>query len=566
MLKLLKLRLTAVAGGVTLGFGLSELMPWLQVPSFWATFFLWEPQYTTVVLGASAWLLLYVTYRRNFGRTQQLSEREQRRLAQHVMSSAELSEGAGLIIVSADERILEVNELPLRLIEHAVPSAHTRDPRGRLLTEVYVPRLAQFFRQLLQQAQTARKTAIAEIEDWSLYSDHSFGHTRVSACPSFDERGYCGALLVFRNLAEVKLLQSAASQAKQDFRLLFDNLPYSVAIFKPAPGTLPGTEISLLEYNAAFQQLFAGLYDPPTTLAEFVRYDFLRMPELRDGMAQLLVQGDRVRFQFFQPIMSRHIDVTLARFTEGRFLALVHDYTEQELYAEQVLQLNDQLRITVGQQRAHLVTWMEDRDRFIEAAADQVASCLDKAIPQSDPLHPCAQVAISALQNLAWQLVEYSGTASLPYGQSELVSTRDLLQRLLESYRLQRSDVAWDTEALPWLMASPVVLEEVLRRLLDRLLRLPLQSGVLTARLEISGYSEFLNSGLRLGVTGLDVTGLLLEVPEQMQALDWTLSGDLDLATVRRIITTHGGTLSVGPWADGGVLIAFSLGTPNWST
>lgn len=536
-----------------MGFGLAEWEPWVQAPMQGAIVPFLNLTTVSLAIGVSAWGLLYWLATRKGSRNEPSSRISPDQILD-LITKAQLNDGSGLIVISPETRILAVCQMTLKRAD----GTESKDPAGLLLSEACNPRLTHLFFELIEQAKVSGKPAMTDIEDWTLYGALPLEHTRLVVSPSFAENGYRGALLVFRSLSEIKLLQSAALLAKQDFRVLFDNLPCAAAIFKPIPGAAPGTtEGLLLACNAPFRQLFEGVYEPPTTLADFVRMDFVRVPELRDGIAQLQAHGDRVRLQFFAPTVNRHVDVTLAWLPDDRFLTLVHDFTEQQLYADQVLQLNDQLRLQGAQQRSALSAGIAERDRFIEAAADQVACCVSRAGDGGSN-------DLAGLQALARQLVDYSATASLPYEQSDLICTQDLVQSLLSRYRERHAAVSWETARLPWLMASPTVLDEILRRLLDRLLLLPLQPTVESARIAVRGLSEFLTSGLRLEVAGLDATSLLLEVPEQMQPLDWTISSDLILATIRRMVTTHGGLLSVGPGPAGGFSIAFTLGTPTW--
>lgn len=519
------------------------------------------PTYRFILAGALAWVLAFWLYHRGSWLGRHLRYAEENELARFLMAHADMGDDNGVVFLTADASILALSRLPLSLAYEHQPGV---DPQGLWLQEAFAPRLSGFLQRLLQQARQTKQPAVADIVDWTLYSSVSRGAIRVMASPAYDDASYRGALLIFRNLAENKLLQQSLRQAQQSYQALFDGLTHAAAVFRPVPGPVPGTTDGLLlECNAPFRQLFAGLYEPPVTLVEFIRSHFVRVPQLRDAMAQLLTQGDRVRVEFFSDILGKYLDVNLAQLPGDRVLAITVDRTEQQLYAEQVLQLNDQLRLTVERQHARLAALTEERDRFIEAVADQVLASLDEAGSLSLPDPACAGTPMTqALRALAGQLVYYASVTSLPYAQSELIDTRQLLQRLVAQRQAARKDLAWALGELPALMGAPDVLANVLNRLFDVLESLPRLASVNTARITVSGWCEFLASGLSLAVVGLDARGLLVEVPETAQPLDWRLSGDLGLAIVRRMLVTHGGSLSLCAQADG-FAIRFTLGTPD---
>ena len=510
-----------------------------------------------VLFGVLAWLGVYCLFAGWGGRGQAPRRcTDEAELVRFLMTHADLGYGSGIVYLTADSNILALSRLPLRLAYEHRPQV---DPTGLPLQEAFAPRLAEFFLRLQQQARLSRQPVAADIVEWTGYSAEAHGAVRVTASPAYGPGGYWGALLVFRNQGEVKHLQQVLQQSQQDYQVLFDGLPYAAAVFRPISGVVPGTtESLLLECNTPFRQLFEGLYEPPVTLVEFLRSHFIRVPQLRDAMAQLLTQGGRVRIEYFSTVVGRHLEVILAQLPRNRVLVLTLDHTEQQLYAEQVLQLNDQLRLTISREQARLAALTEERDRFIEAVSDQVCVIAEGITTPQGSGQPEAQ----ALQRVASQLMHYASVASLPFGQSELIATRELLPRLLAPRKTQRTDLDWELGALPAMMGSPAVLTQVLQRLFDVLEQLPRLESVKKARIRVTSWSQFLTSGLSLVAVGLDGSDLLLEVPDTPQPLDWTLSSDLELSIVRRMLITHGGSLVVGAQAEG-FAIRFSLGTPT---
>ena len=510
-----------------------------------------------VLIGVLSWLGAYCLF--HGGGWRGLVQRRCKNeadLVRCLMTHADLGYGNGVVFLTADSNILALSRLPLRLANEHQPHV---DPTGLPLQEAFAQRLAEFLLRLQQQARQGRQPAAADIVEWTGYSAESHGAVRVTVSPAYDSKGYRGALLVFRNQGEVKHLQQVLQQSQQDYQVLFDGLPYAAAVMRPIPGAVAGTtEALLLECNTPFRQLFEGLYEPPVTLVEFLRPHFSRVPQLRDAMAQLLTQGGRVRIEYFSTVVGRHLEVILAQLPRNRVLILTLDHTEQQLYAQQVLQLNDQLRLTIDREQARLAALTEERDRFIEAVSDQVCVLAEGMTPRQG----YGQLEAQSLLRVASQLLNYASVASLPFSQSELIDTSELLQRLLAPRKILRTDLTWELGELPAMMGSPAVLTQVLERLFDVLAQLPRLASVRQACIRVTSWSEFLTSGLSLVAVGLDGSDLLLDVPDTLHTLDWTLSSDLELSIVRRMLITHGGSLVAGARADG-FAICFSLGTPT---
>jgi hypothetical protein len=158
------------------------------------------------------------------------------------------------------------------------------------------------------------------------------------------------------------------------------------------------------------------------------------------------------------------------------------------------------------------------------------------------------------------QFGKYHTARSLPYQATTLVQPADIVKRLLETIENRYPDIRFQVGALPAVVASPEVLTSIIERIL---VTLASQRREEAARIVVDGASGFLTTGVCVEAMGIDCTSLFLEIPPDTQPLDWTLTSDLELATVRRMVNEHGGELLIGPAEQGeGVRITVTVGSP----
>ncbi|KVP75292.1 hypothetical protein WJ93_07710 [Burkholderia ubonensis] len=479
----------------------------------------------------------------------------------NVVSYAEFSVDSGILYLDADRKILSASQLPLRL---ASADADT-DILGKRCDEVFPRKFSRLLEEIEEKAKTTRRPAAVEISDWSPYCSLTMGPVLVIATPAFQEGRFIGFAIILRSSHELRLAEESAIMHQQNYQLLFDSLQVGVAVFRTAVASDGGPDGYVTEANAAFKRHFEGLPLPYAEPASVVWPSFTSQDRLRDGVSQLLAGAPNFRCELFSPALGKHFEVSLSAMPAGRVLAMITDQTDVRIHEQQVLALNDQLQRNLTQQSEYLHSVLDDITHFHQAAADVAEAQLERVTQVvSDVPGSTSEVsaACSELYRVLNQVGRYHAAINLNYRDNSLVYPAEVVTRLLESLTNRYPDIAFNLGGLPAVVASHEVLACIIEQLMLTLATLPATDEA--ARIEVGGCGDFLSTGIYVAAWGLDYTPLFIEIPETMEPLDWTLTSDLTLAVVRRMVTEHGGSLSLGPTEDGlGVKLSFTVGTPT---
>lgn len=480
-----------------------------------------------------------------------------------VISHAEFSSDSGVFYLDANQQILSASPLALRL----TAAEAAADLLGKRCDEVFSPKLCRLLEELQDKATTTRRPAAVEISDWSPYSSNTLGPIKVIATPSYQDGRFLGFAIVLRSKTELRLAEVSAIMHQQNYQVLFDSLQVGVAVFRPAVASDGGPDGYVTEANASFRRLFEGLPLPYTEPASVVWPSFLEQDRLREGVSQVLAGASSFKCELFSPLVGKHFEVELVPMPAGKVLAMVADQTDVRIHEQQVLALNDQLQRNLAQQSNYLRCVLDDIEHFHRATADVAEAQLDRVchatstIPDapSDVSEACCE-----LYRVLNQVGRYHAAVNLPYHDNSLVHPTDVVFRLLEPLSNRYPHITFSLGGLPAVVASHEVLAIIIEQLMVSLANLPVEAADGAARIIVGGQSDFLSTGIYVAGWGFDFTPLFIEIPETEQPLDWTVTSDLDLAVVRRMVTEHGGSLSLGPTDDGlGAKLSFTVGTPT---
>lgn len=477
-----------------------------------------------------------------------------------LIASAEFSPNNGVLYIDHNRRILAASSMMLKLA-----GLEGDEILGKSFEQVFTSKFARLLFELQEKAMLTRRPAAAEISDWLPYSPLSLGPVRVIATPSIEGGNVVGFIMLLRSAAELKLTEESAQLHQQNYQVLLDTLNIGVAVFRPAVSPVDGgADAYLVEANAAFKKMFEGVSLPYNEPCSVVWPSYTSQPSLREGMVVVFAGGGNYRFDFFSSVLCKYLAVNLAALPGGHILATFSDQTETRLNENQVLQLNDQLQRTLGKQSAHLAFLLQDIEQVNAVTADQVQGALEHANRLIEKLPPDQQVEASALlaqvDNTLSATQTYYEAARLPYKDNYLVYTDEIFNKLQPKLTEKFPTVRFVTGKLPALVASPKVMEQVMERLLSRIASMP---SVGAARVEVGEHTDFLSAGIYVAAWGFDTENLFVELPNLAQPLDWSLSGDLDLATIRRMVVEHGGQMSLVATDDGGGFrIFFTIGSP----
>ncbi|KWA84220.1 hypothetical protein WL29_22940 [Burkholderia ubonensis] len=479
-----------------------------------------------------------------------------------VITYAEFSSDSGVFYLDENLKVLSASQLALRLTSAEAAA----DILGKRCDEVFSEKFCRLLEELEDKATTTRRPAAVEISDWSPYCSNTMGPIKVIATPSYLDGRFLGFAIVLRSKTELRLAEESAILHQQNYQVLFDSLQIGVAVFRPAVASDGGPDGYVTEANASFRRLFEGLPLPYTEPASVVWPSFVEQDRLREGVSQVLAGASSFRCELFSPLVGKHFEVELVPMPAGRVLAMVTDQTDVRIHEQQVLALNDQLQRNLAQQREYLHCVLDDITHFHEAAADVVEAQLDR-VCQVAPNIPGAasgvSEACSELYRVQNQVGRYHAAITLPYRENSLVYPAEVVTRLLEALSNRYPNIVFNLGSLPAVVASHEVLASIIEQLMVSLANLPV-AGEAAARIEVGGQGDFLSTGIYVAAWGLDFTPLFIEIPETAQPLDWTMTSDLDLAVVRRMVTEHGGSLSLGPTEDRrGAKLIFTVGAPT---
>ncbi|KVP39755.1 PAS domain-containing protein [Burkholderia ubonensis] len=478
-----------------------------------------------------------------------------------VISSAEFGVDSGVLYLDEDRKILSASQLALRLSTVDVPA----DILGKRCDEVFPKKFSRLLEELEEKAKTTRRPAAVEVSDWSPYCSLTMGPVMLIATPAFQDGRFIGFAILLRSSHELRLAEESAIMHQQNYQVLFDSLQIGVAVFRPAVASDGGPDWYVTETNVAFKRLLEGLVMPYTEPASVVWPSFLAQDRLRDGISQVLAGAPTYRCELFSPALGKHFEVSLSAMPAGRMLAMFADLTDVRIHEQQVLALNDQLQRNLTQQSEYLQSVLDDIINYHQAVTDVSEAQLERILGVvSDLPSGCTEIneACSELYRLLHYVSRYHNTFNLSYRDNALVYPAEVVTRLLVSLTNRYPDITFNLGSLPGLVASPEVLTCIIEQLMVSLATLPRAEGA--ARIEVGGHGDFLSTGIYVAAWGFDFTPLFIEIPEEMLPLDWTLTSDLNLAVVRRMVTEHGGSLCLGPSGDNlGVKLSFTIGTPT---
>jgi PAS domain-containing protein len=477
-----------------------------------------------------------------------------------VLTSAEFSLDSGLFFIDVNRKILSSTQLPMRVAQ--VKSV--ADMVGKRYEDVFPPKFSSLLEGLEAKSRTTRQPAAVEISDWSPYCPHPIGPVILMAIPAFRDGQYVGHTIIFRSVTEIRLAEESAILHQQNYEVLFDNLQCGVAVCRLAVSGDGGPDAYVVEANPGFKRMMDGLPLPYTEPFSVAWPSFSTHDKLRLGIAKVTSGEQSYQCQIFLPELGKHLDVTLAALSAGRFQLVLSDQTDVRSHEQQVLTLNDRMQRNLAHQSKYLTSMLDDIDYFHMAVRDVFEAYLDEVAQAAPKLPPpygqTVSDACTKLYRVSSQFNRYHMARSLPYQATTLVNPTEIAKKLLETLENRYPDIRFQVGALPAVVASQEVLTSIIERIL---VTLASQRREAAARIVVDGVGGFLTTGVCVEAMGIDCTSLFLEIPPDTQPLDWTLTSDLELATVRRMVTEHGGELLIGPAAQGeGVRITVTVGSP----
>lgn len=479
-----------------------------------------------------------------------------------VINTADFAPGAGALYLGPDHRILTASKL---LVELARSDSVSR-LCGERIKDAFPTKLARLLTELSKKAQYTRKAAAVEIPDWTPYSALALGPVVIYATPAFANEKFTGTIIILRSSADVRSAEDSAILHQMNYQVLFDSLPMGVAIFRPSIAADGGADGYLLDLNPALKRTVEGIPLPEQEPCSVVWPSFVKQEKLREGVHQLMNGATNYRCEFFSPALGRNLEVFMAPLPGGRLLAMVSDHTDVRMHEKQVLTLNDQLQRALASRNDYVTRVLDDIENFNQATADVVEARLEEigaAIPLiSGPVAATITEATAALYHTLHQVLRYQNAANVSYAGATLVHPGEVVSRLLESIGNRYPDISFTVESLPGVVANRDVLTSIIERLLLCVVNLPVWMA--PARIEVGSERDFLATTIYVAGWGLDFSQMFIEAPTERQLLDWTLTSDLDVATVRRMVANHGGELFLSPTVDGqGVQLSFSIGNPT---
>ena len=477
-----------------------------------------------------------------------------------VITFTEFSPDTGLFFIDANGKILTTTQLPMRVAQVSSPA----DMIGKRYDDIFLDKFIRLLEGLLEKSRTTRQPVAVEIADWAAYCNQALGPVILIAMPSFRDGQYVGHTIGFRSSSELRLAEESAILHQHNYQVMFDNLNCGVAVCRLAVSGDGGPDAYIVEANQSFKRMMDGLPLPYTEPCSVAWPSFSSHDKLRQGIGRVTSGEQTYRCQIFLPELGKHFDVILAALTAGRFLLIFNDQTDVRSHEQQVLALNDRMQRNLSHQSTYLASLLDDIDHFHMAVADLSEAQLDrilKAVTNIEP--PWAEEisqATTELYRVSSQFHRYHNALGLPYRATALVHPTEIVTRVLEKLENRYPDVKFFVRKLPAVVASPEVLTSIIERILVTLAGQP-HGGA--ARITIEGVGGFLTTGICVEATGLTLTSLFLEIPADTQPLDWTLTSDLELATVRRMVTEHGGELLIGQAEHGeGVRLSVTIGSP----
>jgi PAS domain-containing protein len=478
-----------------------------------------------------------------------------------VLASTEFSPDTGIFFLDAQGKILSTTQLPARIAQVSNPS----DMLGKRIDDVFSHKLVRLLGELLEKSRTTRQPVAVEISDWALYCTQNLGPIILIAMPAFRDGQYVGHTVGFRSSTEIRLAEESAILHQHNYQVLFDNLMSGVSVCRLAVSSDGGPDAYVVEANPAFKRMMDGLPIPYTEPCSVAWPSFTSHDKLRDGIAKVTSGEPNYHCQIFFPELGKYFHVILAALSAGRFLLIFKDQTDVRSHEQQVLALNDRMQRNLAHQSKYLTGLLDDIDHFHLAAWDITEAQLEqvsKVVPNVPaPWAETLAEACTQLYRLTSQFNRYHTARSLPYQATALVQPAEIVARQLETLENRFPDITFHVGKLPAVVASPEVLDIIIGRIL---VTLASQRHDEAARIAVDSLGGFLTTGICVEATGLDCSGLFIEIPPDTQPLDWTLTSDLELATVRRMVTEHGGELLIGPAEHGdGVRLSVTIGSPD---
>ena len=478
-----------------------------------------------------------------------------------VINASDFAADTGLTFIDVDGRILASTKLMVDLAE----KKRTDSIVGVRYHYIYPDNLARVLAELIEKAKYTRTVAAIDIPEWSGYTSLSIGPAVLYVTPSFEGDEYIGGIIVIRSTADVRTAENSSIFYQMHYNILFDTLPVGVAVFRPSIAPDGGPDGYVLTANPALRKSVEGIALPFNEPCSVVWPSFIHQTKLRESISAALSGCDPVRCEFFSPALGKHMEVYLAQLPGGRILTMLLDHTELRMNEQKVLALNDQLQRTIHTQTEYVTRVLEDIQNFNQATADMVEMHLDE-LKQLSPRLPEQESAVvteaaCGLYQCLNQMLRYHNVAHLPFKDTVLVHPAEVVTRLLEPLGNRFPDVAFAIGSLPGVVSNREILSNIIEQLMVSLAGLPVETA--PGRIEVSSRRDFLTTNITVSGWGFDTSPIFLETPAERQALDWTLTSDLDLATVRRMVVSHGGELFIGPTPDGvGVELSFSIGSP----
>ena len=467
----------------------------------------------------------------------------------------------GILCLDADRRVLGGNSLIAKFAKAATIN--------RLLNKRFESCVSENFARILievqDKARTTRQPAVLEVADWTHYSHVELGPVLIIANPAFKGARFLGYIIIFRSSTELRLAEDSAIMHQQKYQALCDTLQVGVAVLRPAVSSDGGADAYLVEANPAFRKLLEGLPMPYHVPCSAAWPHFSAQDSLREAIGLIVSGSPFSRCELFAPTIGKHFEFALSALPGGRILALMSDQTDMRVHEESVLTLNDRLERSLARQSDNLGQILQDIGSFNQATTDVVESYLDRVRDighqMQGPFAAELTETAAQLNRTLQQMLRYHEVPNLPYNESKLVYPNDLIARLATSLTKRYPHVSFNLTSLPAVVASVEVLTNIVEQLLVSVASLPVEGA---ARVEVGGHSDFLNTGLYVAAWGFASDALFVEIPGDDQVLDWTMTSDLDLAVVRRMVANHGGNIFIGPTDDGaGIKMSVTIGTPT---
>ncbi len=410
-------------------------------------------------------------------------------------------------------------------------------------------------------------------------ADDAYHWIKVGAVPRFrpGEEAPYQVFTTFEDVTEIRAAAEALRASEERYRSLFESLTEGVALHELVLDEQDAPlDYRILAVNPAFTAQ-TGLS------AEAVRGK-LASEAFGSGEAPFLEQyagatlsGEPARFQEHFAPLGRDFDITAVRQSEGHFATLFEDVTEQRRAAAEILRLNEELETRVASRTAQLEATNKELEAFVYSASHDLRTPLraidgfsqmvaeDAGEKLSAADHEHLQRVRAAAQRMAALIDQLLGLARASRNDLliEQVDVSALVIEILTELADDQPERAVETVVAPgmWAKADAVLLRAILDNLLANAWKFTSKHAAARIEVGIAGSDGEQAFFVRDDGAGFDsgYATHLFGAFQRMHA-EGQFDGDgIGLATVKRLVTRHGGRVWAEAEVEKGATFYFTL-------